>query len=106
MVRDNIDRYNTDKVAVVGISVDSVFTLAQYKESQGYNFTLLSDFNKETSTAYESIYETWALDMKGVSKRSAFVVDKEGIIRYAEVLENAGEEPNYEAIDKVLAELK
>ena len=43
--------------------------------------------------------------MKGVSKRSAFVIDKEGIVRYAEVLENAGEQPNFENIQKTLEEL-
>ncbi len=45
-------------------------------------------------TVYGTIYDTWALDMKGVSKRSAFVIDKHGIVRYAEVLENAGDEPD------------
>lgn len=106
MVRDNIERYNTDNSKVIGISVDSVYTLAHYKESQNYDFTLLSDFNKEVSAAYGSLYETWSLEMKGVSKRSAFVIDSEGIIRYAEVLEAAGEEPNYAEIDIVLAGLK
>lgn len=104
-VRDNIARYNQTNAEVVGISVDSVFTLAQFKASQQYNFPLLSDFNKETSRSYHSIYEDWILDMKGVSKRSAFVIDKEGIIQYAEVLENAGEEPNYEAIQATLDRL-
>ena len=63
--------------------------LARYKEEQQLNFTLLSDFNKDVSTAYGSIYEMFGYNMKGVSKRSAFVIDKEGIVRYAEVLENA-----------------
>ena len=43
--------------------------------------------------------------MKGVSKRSAFVIDKEGIIQYAEVLDNAGDVPNFEAIQQVLSTL-
>ena len=90
---------------VLGISVDSVFTLAKFKDEQGYNFPLLSDFNKKTSTAYGSIYDSWILDMNGVSKRSAFIIDKEGIVRYAEVLENAGEIPSFEAIQATLASL-
>ncbi len=104
-VRDNIGYYANVNAKVFGISVDSVNTLAKFKEDQGYNFSLLSDFNKEVSSAYGALYETWILDMKGVSKRAAFVIDKSGIIQYAEVLENAGEEPNYEAIQKTLEKL-
>lgn len=104
-VRDNIALYNNANATVLGISVDSVFTLNKFKEDQQYNFTLLSDFNKEVSELYDSIYHDWILDMKGVSKRSAFVIDKEGAVRYAEVLENAGEVPNFEKIQEVLAQL-
>lgn len=89
----------------MSISVDSVFTLAQFKEAQQYNFPLLSDFNKEVSAVYGSLFDTWILDMKGVSKRSAFVIDKEGIVRYAEVLEQANEEPNFVNVEKALKEL-
>jgi peroxiredoxin len=105
-VRDDIGRYNDINAQVLGISVDSVFTLAKYKEAQGYNFPLLSDFNKEVSTAYDTIYSEWILEMKGVSKRSAFVIDKEGMVRYAEVLESAQDVPDFDAIHQVLAELK
>jgi peroxiredoxin len=101
-IRDNKAMYDGIDAEILSISVDSPFTLAKFKEVQGYNFTLLSDFNKEVSTAYEAIYDTFALGTKGVSKRSAFVVDKEGKIQYAEVLENAGELPNFDAINTVL----
>lgn len=104
-IRDDIARYNTANAQVLGISVDSVFTLAKFKEEQQYNFPLLSDFNKEVSRAYGAIYEEWILGMKGVSKRSAFVVDKEGVVQYAEVLDNPGELPNFEAINACLAAL-
>jgi peroxiredoxin len=66
---------------------------------------LLSDFNKKMSKAYGAIYLDWILGMKGVSKRSAFVVDGQGTIRYAEVLESAGDLPNFDAIKKTLTEL-
>jgi peroxiredoxin len=104
-VRDNIAFYNNTNAVVFGISVDSPFTLAKFKEEQKLNFHLLSDFNKEVSTAYGSIYETFALGLKGVSKRSAFVIDVTGTIAYAEVLENAGEMPNFEAIEAAIAAL-
>ena len=104
-VRDNIALYNNANAKVLGISVDSVFTLNKFKEEQQYNFPLLSDFNKEVSNQYDSIYHDWILDMKGVSKRSAFIIDKEGVIQYAEVLESAGDVPNFGKIQEVLAKL-
>lgn len=104
-VRDDIGRYQHPNATVIGISVDSVFTLKKYKEEQGFNFPLLSDFNKEVSKAYNSLYVEWILDMKGVSKRSAFIVDKGGILRYMEVLENAGDIPNFNDINAKLEEL-
>lgn len=104
--RDNIALYNEANAQVLAISVDSVFTLARYKEDQQLNFPLLSDFNKEVSTTYGTLYDTFVFDMKGVSKRSAFVVDKQGIIRYAEVLETASDLPNFDAIQKTLKSLQ
>lgn len=99
-VRDDISRYSNTNAEVIGISVDSVFTLKKYKEDQQYNFPLLSDFNKEVSALYGSLYDEWILDMKGVSKRSAFIVDKNGILIYAEVLENAGDVPDFALINE------
>lgn len=104
-VRDNIGVYNNSNAVVLGISVDSPFTLGKFKEEQKLNFDLLSDFNKEVSTAYGSIYNDFVLGMKGVSKRSAFVIDKDGIIRYAEVLENAGNVPDFQKINETLKSL-
>jgi glutaredoxin-dependent peroxiredoxin len=105
-LRDNIAMYNDANARVFGISVDSVFTLAKFKEEQHLNFPLLSDFNKEVSAAYDTIYTDWILDMKGVSKRSAFVIDKEGIVQYAEVLESAGDLPDFEAVKQILSGLQ
>jgi peroxiredoxin len=104
-VRDTINWYNNVNARVFGISVDTLHTLAKYKEDQQLNFTLLSDFNKDVSRAYDSIYEMFGYNMKGVSKRSAFVIDKDGIVRYAEILENAGEQPDFNSIREVLASL-
>jgi peroxiredoxin len=105
-VRDNLHIYENADAKVLGISVDSVFTLAKYKQEQGYNFPLLSDFNKEVSGSYDSLYESFTdMDMRGVSKRSAFVIDKEGVIRYAEVLDSPAKVPDFEAIQQTLREL-
>jgi glutaredoxin-dependent peroxiredoxin len=104
-MRDNIAEYASVNAEVVAISVDSPFTLAKFKKSENLPFQLLSDFNKEVSAAYGSLYENFVLGLKGVSKRSAFVIDKEGKIQYAEVLESAGDLPNFEAIKQTLASL-
>ena len=104
--RDELSFYNDLNATVFGISVDMPFTLAKFKEVNNYNFALLSDFNKEASTAYQCIYAEWIHGLKGVSKRASFVIDKEGIVRYAEVLEDAGAYPNFDAIKDALKGLK
>lgn len=106
-VRDHIKDYQNLSTTVIGISVDSVFTLAKYKQDENLNFILLSDFNKEVSSMYGSIYESFTdMGMKGVSKRSAFIIDKQGVIQYEEVLESAGDIPNFAAINEKLKSLK
>jgi glutaredoxin-dependent peroxiredoxin len=104
-IRDDFDRYSNANATIFGISVDSFATLKKFKIEQKYNFTLLSDFNKEVSTLYECIYEDFIGWMKGVSKRSAFIIDQNGIIQYTEILEAAGELPNFEAINSKLEQL-
>lgn len=104
-LRDNINVYGGLNAEVLGISVDSLFSLEKFKAEQHINFDLLSDFNKEASSNYGTIYETFAFGMKGVSKRSAFVIDKEGIVRHAEVLEDAGKIPDFDTVQAVLKTL-
>ena len=104
-VRDNIGLYNNLEAEVFGISVDSLQTLAKFKEEQRLNFTLLSDFNKDVSRAYDSIYENFGYNMKGVSKRSAFVIDREGKVQYGEVLDNASEIPDFNAVGEALSSI-
>jgi peroxiredoxin len=102
-MRDSFGYYEGMNAAVVGISIDSPFTLAKFKEVESYQFPLLSDFNKEASQAYGAFYDEFVFNLKGVSKRAAFVIDEEGKVIYAEVLENAGDLPNFEAIKELVA---
>ncbi len=104
--RDDLSTFNDLDTVVFGISADSLHTLARYKEEFQLNFTLLSDFNKETILAYEAVYETYKYNMKGVPKRAAFLIDGSGDIRYAEVLEDAGKIPDYEAIKNAIRTLQ
>jgi len=105
-VRDDMSSYESLGADILAISVDSLFSLDRFKAEQEYNFDLLSDFNKEVSRAYGALYDDFVLEMKGVSKRAAFVIDGEGTICYAEVLENAGDVPNFGAVKKTLESLK
>jgi peroxiredoxin len=101
-VRDAIHLYENDNATVLAVSVDLPFTLAKFKEDQKLNFTLLSDFNKDVSRSYGAIYENWILGLKGVSKRAAFVINSEGVVIHTEVLENAGELPDFDKINAAL----
>ena len=102
-VRDNIATYNDTNAQVLGISVDSLFVLDKFKQEQNLNFPLLSDFNKQAATAFDVLYETFpAFEMQGVSKRAAFVIDKEGVIKYAEICATPGDLPDFAAIQSTL----
>jgi peroxiredoxin len=97
-MRDNFGYYEDMNAVILGISVDSPFTLAKFKEDNNYQFSLLSDFNKEASKAYEAFYEEFVFGLKGVSKRAAFVLDETHKVVYAEVLDVATELPDFNAI--------
>lgn len=96
-VRDNMKMYNSLDAKVIGISVDSFFVLREYKKSQNFNFTLLSDFNREVSEKYETLYENY-YGMKGVSKRSAFVIGEDKKIKHVQILEDSGSLPDFNVI--------
>jgi glutaredoxin-dependent peroxiredoxin len=105
-VRDNISVYNDANAQVLGISVDSLYVLNKFKQEQNLNFPLLSDFNKDVSKAFDVLYETFStFEMHGVSKRAAFVIDKEGVIQYVEVCTTPGELPHFDAIQQILNRL-
>lgn len=100
-MRDNMKLYNSLNANVLGISVDSLYTLREFKKSNNIPFPLWSDFNKEASEQFGVLYEDY-FGMKGVSKRSAFVVNQEMTVDYVEVLEDSGELPDFKAIQKAL----
>jgi len=103
-MRDSLANFNNLNAEIVGISIDSLFVLDKFKSENNINFPLLSDFNKVASKAYDSLYDVFpAFEMVGVSKRSAFVINPEGQIIYAEYCPTPGDQPNYAAIETVLA---
>ena len=104
-LRDGLAEYDKLDAQVLAISVDSLFVLDKWKQEQGFNFPMLSDFNKTVSKKYNALYKEFVYEMKGVSKRAAFVVDKAGLVQYAEVLENAGDMPDFDSVKKILETL-
>jgi len=106
---DGLSHYTDLNAQILAISVDSHFAQKLWVDKFNFQFPLLSDFNKEVAPMYDAFYDVFVpgkFDYKGVAKRSAFVVDKKGVIQYAEVLENAGGEPDYNAIQEALKGLE
>jgi len=102
--RDSLARLNQAQAQVYGISVDTFFTLKAFHDAQGYNFPLLSDFNKQAIRDY-GVFNEDMIGLKGIAKRAVFVIDKDGIVRHREVLEDARNEPNYDKVFSTLASL-
>lgn len=105
-MRDDLASFNGLNAQVLGISVDMIFALGEFKKVNNINFPLLSDFNKEAIKAYDIVIESFSVGHKGVSKRAAFVIDKNGNVVYAEVTPTPGDIPNFEAVKKALESVK
>jgi peroxiredoxin len=99
--RDNMSRLNEAQAQVYGISVDTFFALKAFQDSQKFAFSLLSDFNKQVIRDY-GVFNEDMIGLKGISKRAVFVLDKEGVVRHREVLDDARNEPNYEKVFEAL----
>ena len=102
--RDSTAQLNGANAQVFGISVDTFFTLNAFRNQAKLTFPLLSDFNKEVIRAY-GVFNEDMIGLKGISKRAVFVIDKDGIVRHAEVLEDARNEPSYQKVFDNLAAL-
>ena len=100
--RDSMARLNQANAQVFGISVDTFFALKAFADAQGLTFPLLSDFNKQTISDY-GVFNEDMIGLKGIAKRAVFVIDKDGVVRHKEVLDDARNEPNY---DRVFAALE
>jgi peroxiredoxin len=102
--RDSMARLNKAHAQVYGISVDTFFALKAFADAQRFTFPLLSDFNKETIREY-GVFNDDMIGLKGIAKRAVFVIDKDGVVRHKEVLEDARNEPNYDEVFAALERL-
>jgi len=102
--RDSMSELGAAKAKVFGISTDTFFALKAFQDQQHLNFSLLSDYNKQVIRDY-GVFNEDMIGLKGIAKRAVFVIDKDGVVRYREVLEDARNEPNYQQVLSSVAAL-
>jgi peroxiredoxin len=103
--RDELKEYENLDAKLLGISVDTHFSLKMFHDKNNYNFPLLSDFNKRVIKDYDVVLDVFVpgkFDYFNTAKRAAFVVDKNGNVKYFEILANAGDQPNFDGIKRAL----
>ena len=108
-VSNGLDGYEGFSAAVYGISGDSPFAQEIWANKENIKVPLLSDYDHSVAEAYGVAYESFLpsanLPLHGVAKRSAFVIDRNGVIQYSESSDNPKELPNFQAIEQKLKEL-
>ena len=103
--QDALAQLNDVNAAVYGISVDTFFSLKAFHDQQKLSFSLLSDFNKQVIRDY-GVFNEDMIGLKGIAKRAVFVLDKDGVVRHREVLDDARNEPDYHKVHQTLASLR
>ena len=98
---DDLDIYNDMDAEVIGVSVDSPFVLQKFADENSLKFTMASDFNRDVSRAYDTLFEDDFMGLTGFSKRSAFVIDKKGVLQYVEMTDGKSL-PDFQKIKSVL----
>lgn len=105
-VQENYNEYNVTNTLTVGISTDTIFALKRFKEDYKLdNILLLSDFNKDAIKAYDVVFDNFSVGYNGVARRSTFLIDKQGTLRYSEMLNSPGDFPDMDALQKAIQSL-
>ena len=104
-VNNDLDRFGEARVA--GISTDSPFVLQEFRSVHDFSFPLLSDHEAKVSAMYGAKYQNdfTPMNLDRISRRAAFVIDREGTVQYREVLDNAGNQPDFDSIEQVIVGL-
>ena len=109
-ISNGLREYTDLNASVFGISGDNPFAQEAWATKEGITVPLLSDYEHKVAKQYDVMYDSFLpqmnLGMGGVPKRSAFIVDRAGVIQYAESNDDARELPNFDKIKARLAELK
>ncbi|MFM7217692.1 MAG: redoxin domain-containing protein [Bacteroidota bacterium] len=101
-IQEDYTSYSNLNAQTVGVSVDTLFALKRFGEDNKIAFPLLSDFNKQAIKDYGVVHTDFAFGYKEVAKRATFVLDKDGVIRFIEILPQLGDMPNMDAIKDAL----
>ncbi len=96
-MRDHWDQFSGRGVTVLPISVDHTYSLKEYKAKLGFQTDMLSDFKRDVSRLYGVL-----LDDRFYSNRAYFLIDRDGVVRWAHVEENPGQR---RADSEILAEI-
>ena len=102
--RDSMAELGKSSANVLGISTDTFFAQKAWADQQKLNFPLLSDYNKDVIRKY-GVVNPDMIGLKGIAKRAVYVIDREGTIRYKQVLDDARNEPDYDKLNGALASL-
>ena len=102
--RDTMSNFTGANANVLGISTDTFFALKAWRDQQHFEFQLLSDYNKDVIKAYDVVNPDM-IGLKNIAKRAVFVIDKRGVVRYREVLDDARNEPDYGKLSEALSKL-
>jgi peroxiredoxin len=100
--RDSMTDLNKSNAQVLGVSTDTFFALKAWGDAQKLNFPLLSDYNKDVIRKY-GVVNPDMIGLKDISKRAVFVIDRDGVVRHREVLDDARNQPDYEKVKASLA---
>lgn len=104
--RDDFEMLKALGAQLIGISVDSSYSLKAFAQTYNLQFPLLSDFNKKVTKLYGVLQDPWVgLGFKGVAKRSVFLVDGRSILRYRWVTDVPSNEPPYQEVTKAAQKL-
>jgi glutaredoxin-dependent peroxiredoxin len=101
--RDSLNELNDYGAQVVGVSIDGPFANKIFTENRHLNFPLLSDYKRETIQRYGIVMkDLGTLKDYNAAKRSVFIIDENGIVRYRWISDNPLIEPNYNEINDEL----
>jgi peroxiredoxin len=100
--RDSASNFNKVNANVIGVSTDTFFAQKAWADQHKLTFPLLSDFNKDVIRKY-GVVNPDMIGLKDIAKRSIFVIDRSGVVRHREVLDDARNEPDYDKLKQSLS---
>ena len=101
-LRDATAELNKVNAQVLGVSTDTFFALKAWADAQTFTFPLLSDYNKEVIAKY-GVVNPDMIGLKNIARRAVFVIDRSGVVRHREVLDDARNEPDYAKLKQAIA---